>query len=111
MQAATQDAAEALDLLDLRQEIRRLSRTNTLTSVYHIAEVWGVIAIAIYTSAVLVPPSSGLLGVVVYLGMVAVIAARQHALMVLTHDGIHKRLSRTLWILPIPPRANSLRTT
>ena len=39
-------------------------------------------AVAIYTSAVLIPPSSGMLGSVVYLGMVAVIAARQHAPMV-----------------------------
>ena len=98
MQAATQDTAETLNARDLRQEIKRLSRTNTLTSVYHIVEVWGVIAAAIYTTAVLVPPSSGVLGSVVYLGMVAVIAARQHALMVLTHDGIHKRLSRSVWI-------------
>jgi len=29
---------------------------------------------------------------------VAVVAARQHALMVLTHEGIHKRLSCTLWV-------------
>jgi fatty acid desaturase len=33
-----------------------------------------------------------------YVGAVAIIAARQHALMVITHDGIHKRLSRTLWV-------------
>jgi fatty acid desaturase len=33
----------------------------------------------------------------VYLFAVAVIASRQHALMVLNHEGIHKRLSRRLW--------------
>ena len=57
-----------------------------------------MIGAAIYTSAVLVPPSSGVLGIGVYISMLAVIAARQHALMVLTHEGIHKRLSRTLWL-------------
>ena len=40
---------------------------------------------------------SGATGLVVYLVAVTVIASRQHALMVLTHDGIHKRLSRNLW--------------
>jgi fatty acid desaturase len=83
---------------ELRQAIKRLSQVRTSTSAYHVVEVWFVIAAAVYLSAVLIPVSSGVFGVVIYLAMVAVIASRQHALMVLTHDGIHKRLSRTLWI-------------
>jgi fatty acid desaturase len=83
---------------DLRQTIKVLSRVHVLASVYHIAEVWLVVAATVYTSAVLVPLSSGALGVCVYLVAAAVLSSRQHALMVLTHEGIHKRLSRTLWV-------------
>jgi fatty acid desaturase len=82
----------------LRQAIKTLSQISPLTSAYHIAEIWLVVAVAVYTSVVLVPLSSGVLGACVYLAVVAVISSRQHALMVLTHEGIHKRLSRTLWI-------------
>ncbi len=69
-----------------------------MVSAYHLAEVWAVIVAAIVTSVVLVPCSSGIVGLLVYIVMVSVIASRQHALMVLTHEGIHKRVSRTLWI-------------
>ena len=88
----------APDAVDLHSAIKRLSRTQSLSTVYHLAEVWGVIAAAIYTSAVLVPSASGPLGAGVYLAMLAVIAARQHALMVLTHEAIHKRLSPSVWV-------------
>ena len=95
-----QNAAEPIlrETPDLRQTVKVLSRVNSLASVYHIAEVWLVIAGTVYVSVVLVPPSSGLFGWLVYVATVAVIASRQHALMVLTHEGIHKRLSRTLWV-------------
>jgi fatty acid desaturase len=95
-----QSAAEPLlvETLDLRQTIKVLSRVHVLTSVYHIAEIWLMVVAMVYTSAVLVPLSSGVLGVFVYLVTVAVLSSRQHALMVLTHEGIHKRLSRTLWV-------------
>jgi fatty acid desaturase len=83
---------------DLLQVIKTLSRVHTLTSVYHIGEVWAVIVMMLYVSAVLVPLSSGIGGAVAYLFAVMIIASRQHALMVLTHEGIHKRLSRTLEI-------------
>ena len=83
---------------DIRHEIKTLSRPHTLTSVYHFAEVWLAIGAAIATSTVLVPLSSGIAGLFVYIVMVSVIASRQHALMVLTHEAIHKRVSRTLWI-------------
>ena len=77
-----------------RSAVKHLSSRHSLSGVYHLAEVWGVIAAAIYTSAVLIPPTSGPLGIGVYLGVLAVIAARQHALMVLTHEAIHSSLSR-----------------
>lgn len=84
--------------MELRQHIiKTLSRVNTARSVYHLLEIWGVILLTIYSSVVVVPSSSGTLGVLVYLLAVAVIASRQHALMVITHEGIHKRLSRRLW--------------
>ncbi len=82
---------------DLRRTIKVLSRVNSVLSVYHLLEIWGVITLAVYSSVVLVPVSSGIAGCLVYLLAVAVIASRQHALMVITHEGIHKRLSRRLW--------------
>lgn len=83
---------------DLRQTIKELSRVSTGRSLYHVSECWLIIALAIYGSAVMFPLSLGILGVVAYLLAVAVIASRQHALMVLTHEGIHKRLSRLFWV-------------
>jgi fatty acid desaturase len=83
---------------DLRQTIKDLSRVSTARSLYHAFECWLIIILAVYVSATLLPLSSGIVGVAVYLGAAAVIAARQHALMVLTHEGIHKRLSRSLWV-------------
>lgn len=82
---------------DLRQTIKELSRVSTGRSLYHAFECWAIILLAVYVSVSLLPLSSGIVGIVGYLGAVAVIAARQHALMVLTHEGIHKRLSRSLW--------------
>ena len=95
-----QHAAELIapESPDLRQTIKTLSRVQLATSLYHLVEVWSVIAVAVYVSTVVVPLSLNVTGAVVYLFAVAVIASRQHALMVLTHEGIHKRLSRTLWV-------------
>jgi fatty acid desaturase len=67
-------------------------------SLYHLVEVWFVIAAAVYASVIFVPPSSGLFGGLVYVAAVAVVASRQHALMVLTHEGIHRRLARAPWV-------------
>ena len=98
MQEASISDAEMQSPMALRQDLKVLSQVNPLLSVYHLLEIWGVIALAIYSSLVLVPLSSGVLGFPVYLLAVAVIASRQHALMVMTHEGIHKRLSRRLWL-------------
>ena len=63
---------------DLRPTIKVLSRVNSVLSVYHLLEIWGVILLAVYSSVVLVPVSSGIAGWLVYLLAVAVIASRQH---------------------------------
>jgi fatty acid desaturase len=83
---------------DIRRAIKTLSKVSLPLFLYHLAEVWLVIGIAVYGSAVFLPFSSGVVGVILYVVTVVVIASRQHALMVLTHDGIHKRLSRSLWM-------------
>ena len=95
-----QTAAEPIlrETPDLRRAIKTLSRVNTSVSLYHVVEVWLVIAATAYASAALVPLSAGIVGVLVYLAAVAVIASRQHALMVLAHEGIHKRVSSVLWV-------------
>ncbi len=82
----------------LRRIIKTLSKPNTAVAVYHLLETWGVIALVLYGSIVLLPVATGGAGVIVYGIAVAVIASRQHALMVLTHEGIHKRLSRSVWL-------------
>lgn len=81
----------------LHQRIKNLSRVSVARSIYHLLEIWGVVVLAVYSSVALIPLSSGALGFVVYVLAVGVIASRQHALMVMTHEGIHKRLSRRLW--------------
>ena len=81
----------------IRQTVKELSQISTLRTVYHLAEVWGVIGLAIWLSGWVLPPSSGIWGACGYIGAVAVIAARQHALMVLVHEAIHKRISHTGW--------------
>jgi len=98
MQGIGTAAALATQTPDLRQEIKALSKVNLLVAIYHVVEIWMVVAVAVYSSAVLVPLSAGVAGALVYLIAATVIASRQHALMVITHEGIHKRLSRTLWI-------------
>ena len=92
-------ASEPLnELLALRQIIKTLSKPNTAVAVYHLLETWGVIGLVLYWSIVLSPVATGVTGVIVYFVAVAVVASRQHALMVLTHEGIHKRLSRIVWL-------------
>src|SRR5262245_40484225 len=85
-------------LPDLQQTVKRLSQVSVLAAAYHLIEVWLVVGAMVYVSVAVVPFSSGLFGVLAYVLAVAIIASRQHALMVLTHEGIHKRLSRTLWL-------------
>jgi fatty acid desaturase len=83
---------------DFRQLIKTLSRVQIATSLYHLVEIWLVIFLAVYASAIWWPLLSGVSGGCAYAAAVVIIASRQHALMVLTHEGVHKRLSRTLWV-------------
>lgn len=83
---------------ELRQLLKALSRVQIATPLYHLGEIWLVVFLAVYASTIWWPLFSGVSGVFVYVAAVAIIASRQHALMVLTHEGVHKRLSRTLWI-------------
>src|SRR5215470_12564793 len=83
---------------DLRRAIKTLSRVRAMTSLCHLVEVWFVIAVVGYVSIVLVPLSVSVAGVAAYVVAVVVIASRQHALMVMTHEGIHKRVARRLWL-------------
>ena len=86
------------ELPAVRRTVKELSRISTLRAVYHLVEVWGVIGLAVWLSGWVLPPSTGIWGAGVYIGAVVVIAARQHALMVLVHEAIHKRISRTVWV-------------
>ncbi len=95
------DAAAELKMCqapDLRRAIKTLSRVRTMASLCHLAEIWFVIVVVGYASIVLVPLSVSVAGVAAYIVAVAVIASRQHALMVMTHEGIHKRVARRLWL-------------
>ena len=86
------------ELSAVRQTVKELSHISTLRAVYHLAEVWVVIGLAVWLSGWALPPLTGIWGACVYIGAVVVIAARQHALMVLVHEAIHKRISRTVWV-------------
>lgn len=90
--------AKSMNRQELRHEIKVLSRPQTLIGLYHLVEVWFVIGTAIAASRLLVPLFSGISGALVYAAMVCVIASRQHALMVLTHEAIHRRVSQNPWI-------------
>ncbi|MGE0821034.1 MAG: fatty acid desaturase family protein [Candidatus Binatia bacterium] len=82
----------------LRHKIKSLSRVSLLVSLYHLLEVWLIVGLAVYCSVVVLPPTSSVGGGALYLLVVAIIASRQHALMVLTHEAIHKRLARPFWL-------------
>ncbi len=92
------DEAAVSEIPAIRQTVKRLSHISTPRAVYHLVEVWVVIGLVVWLSGWLLPPFTGIWGACVYIGAVAVIASRQHALMVLVHEAIHKRISRTVWI-------------
>lgn len=87
--------------ISLRSTVRALSRISTTRGVYHLVEVWAVIGLAVWfgESAISsvtagLPVGGAAFGHLIgYVVAAAVIASRQHALMVLGHEAIHKRLS------------------
>lgn len=70
-----------------KQQLRELSRVSGLRSALHIAGEWGLIAAAMCLCQAMWNP-------ILYALTVAFIGARQHALLVLMHDGTHYRLFR-----------------
>lgn len=70
-----------------RDAIRDLSKTNAIKSLYHILSQWFLLGGAIIVCQHFWNP-------LFYLVAVAFIGARQHALLVLMHEGTHYRLFR-----------------
>jgi len=68
-----------------KEELVSLSRIDPLRSTLHIAAEWSMIIGAIALCQRFWHP-------LLYLVVVAFIGARQHALMILMHDGVHRRL-------------------
>ena len=70
---------------EFRQRLRELSKLNTLRAVAGIAGDWAIIA-ACFSAALLIPHP------VVWVCAAIVIAARQHALLIIMHDASHFRI-------------------
>ena len=74
-----------------KQEIIELSKVRSSLSCLHIAAEWGMILSTIYIC-------HRARGPLFYLLAVAFLGARQHALLILMHDGVHYRLFRNRWL-------------
>ncbi len=70
-----------------REELRDLSALSPLRSTFHIVAEWTLVLTAIYLC-------QRHFSLALYLLTVAFIGARQHALLILMHDGVHYRLFR-----------------
>jgi fatty acid desaturase len=70
-----------------KEELRELSAVNPWLACLHIGAEWGLIVATIYLCQRFWHPA-------LYIFAVAFIGARQHALLVLMHDGVHYRLLR-----------------
>jgi fatty acid desaturase len=70
-----------------KEELKDLSTVNPILACIHIGAEWGLIVATIYLSQRFWHP-------ILYIFAVAFIGARQHALLVLMHDGVHYRLLR-----------------
>src|SRR5579863_1936634 len=70
-----------------KEELLELSTLSSLRSCFHIAAEWILILIAAHLCQRFWHPF-------VYLFVVAFIGARQHALLILMHEGVHYRLFR-----------------
>lgn len=100
------DEATVAGSADVRRAVKLLSRVSTARGVYHLCEIWLVVGLAVWLGAWAIPHavaglSAGwatLVSGTGYVLAVAVVASRQHALMVLGHEAIHKRLSADPWL-------------
>lgn len=81
------DVAAGIPVKLTKEELRELSRVNPILSALHIVAEWGMIAVTIYLCQRFWSPF-------IYILAIAFIGARQHALLVLMHDGVHYRLFR-----------------
>ena len=70
-----------------KEELRELSTVNPILACIHVGAEWGLIVATIYICQRFWHP-------MLYVFAVAFIASRQHALLVLMHDGVHYRLFR-----------------
>src|SRR5208282_6527815 len=70
-----------------REELRELSTVKPALACIHVVAEWGLIVATIYICQRFWHP-------MLYVFAVAFIASRQHALLVLMHDGVHYRLLR-----------------
>jgi len=70
-----------------KEELKRLSTVNPMLACLHVGVEWGLIVATIYLCQRFWNP-------ILYIFAVAFIGSRQHALLVLMHDGVHYRLLR-----------------
>ena len=74
-----------------KEELKELSSVNSTLACLHVAAEWGLVAATIYLCQRFWHP-------MLYVFAVAFIGSRQHALVVLMHDGVHYRLLRNRWL-------------
>ena len=74
-----------------KEELTKLSTVKPLLACMHVAAEWALIAATIYLCQRFWSP-------LLYIFAVAFIGSRQHALLVLMHDGVHYRLLRNRWL-------------
>ncbi len=85
---AERDFARAAAPIKLtKQQLHALSQVNPLISMYHILVEWSAVVLAVILCQHFWNP-------LLYAATVAFIGARQHALLILMHDGAHYRLFR-----------------
>ena len=85
--AATHDFAGNIPVKLTKEELLELSALSPFRALVHVVAEWLVILIAAYLCQRFWNP-------ILYLAVVAFIGARQHALLILMHDGVHYRLFR-----------------
>lgn len=73
-----------------KEELTELSTVKPWLALMHIGAEWGLIVATIYLCQRFWHP-------MLYIFAVAFIGSRQHALLVLMHDGVHYRLLRNRW--------------
>jgi len=85
--AATHDFAGNIPVKLTKEELLELSALSPFRALVHVVAEWLVILTAAYLCQRFWNP-------ILYLAVVAFIGARQHALLILMHDGVHYRLFR-----------------